>query len=205
MRQEALLISVPNAGSLQPLQFAAKEVEEIGKVLQPHCKLRPFIEPQAKTQNAIDGLKSCTVAHFACHGEAAENPMESQLHLADSFKTPLRVAELMKVEIRNCQLAYLSACESALNREWRLRNENLHIAAALQMAGIPCVVGTWWKIIDQKGAEMAKMFYENLVEGQTAIDTRQGNAARALHGAVAKMRNDGVDPFVWGAYAYYGF
>ncbi|KAK5947929.1 hypothetical protein OHC33_011034 [Knufia fluminis] len=204
VRQEALLISVPNAGSLPPLHFARKEVEEIGKVLRPHCKLRSYIEPQAKTQEAINGLKSCTVAHFACHAEAAENPLESQLHLADSFRTPLRVARLMKMEIRNCQLAYLSVCESALNRQWRLRDESLHLAAALQMAGIPSVVGTWWKIMDDKATEMARTFYKNLVKGQVGIVAGQGNAARALHDAVVKTRNEGVDPFIWGAYAYFG-
>jgi CHAT domain-containing protein len=110
----------------------------------------------------------------------------------------------MTLDMPHCRLAYLSACESAVNIDRRLREEGLHLAGALQMAAIPNVVATYWSILDDKAVEVAGAFYKTLIPQGYAFVVDGCKAARSLHAAVKKLRTTEVDLYVWGAYIHYG-
>lgn len=178
------------------------EVEKVSAVLERHYDIVKHIQPRPKTADAIRGLQSCSIAHFACHGQTAEDPLASELYFWDAYRAPFDVATLMNLDIRRCKLAYLSACESGFSSEWKLREEGLHLAGALQLAGIPNIVATWWKIQDQRSVQVAEDFYTCLMEDERRLDFR--NVASALHVAVKKLRDKVNDPFVWGSYVHFG-
>ncbi|KIW34656.1 uncharacterized protein PV07_01423 [Cladophialophora immunda] len=108
----------------------------------------------------------------------------------------------MNLEIHNCKLAYLSACESAFNGERNLREESLHVAGAFLLAGIPSAIATWRPILDEKSMDVAEEFDRRLMTGRATVDVKK--AAEALHGAVSNLRQDVDDPFVWASYAHFG-
>jgi CHAT domain-containing protein len=116
----------------------------------------------------------------------------------------------MAMDINNCQLAYLSACESAVNKDMRLKEEGLHLSGALQMAGVPNTVATWWEISDAVSVTVAKEFYEGLV-GKGILNV--GMAGEALHAVTLRLRNgylkerrrgEEFSALIWGAYVHFG-
>lgn len=77
--------------------------------------------------------------HFACHGtHDTTDPAASQLLVHDYAEAPLTVAHLAPVNLDLAQLAYLSACNTALNSAGVFLDEAIHLATAFQLAGFPC-------------------------------------------------------------------
>ena len=52
------------------------------------------------------------------------------------------------MKLANCQLAFLSACETALNKNMLLRDKGLHVTGAFNITGVPHAVASIWKIMD---------------------------------------------------------
>jgi tetratricopeptide (TPR) repeat protein len=154
--------------------------------------------------NVLDQLPGCTVAHFACHGFSdPADPSRSLLLLHDHDRYPLTVASLAPVDLGRAQLAYLSACETALTSTAGLIDEAIHLTTAFQLAGFPHVIGTLWKINDALAVTIGHSFYTNLRTGAHALDTSQ--AARALHAAVRAVRDDlPRTPSLWAAFIHAG-
>lgn len=70
----------------------------------------------------------------------------------DSFS----VADMAEKALDNAELAYISACQAANSRNFKLLDESIHMAGAFQLAGFPTVVGTLWQIQDKHSAEIAR-------------------------------------------------
>jgi CHAT domain-containing protein len=70
--------------------------------------------------DVLHELKNSNLVHFGCHGEAdALHPRKSFLYVADGEDNrPERVTveDLIKIDLPNAQLAYLSACSTAQNK-----------------------------------------------------------------------------------------
>ena len=108
----------------------------------------------------------------------------------------------MKMDMENCQLAYLSACETAVNRDEKLAEEGLQISGAFQMAGVPNTVATWREINDWEAVAVGEGFYGRLKDEEGRIDV--GRAAWALRGTMMQMRDAGVSPLILGSYVHFG-
>jgi hypothetical protein len=96
----------------------------------------------AATRDAtISSLKSAQLVHIACHGIQNDNqPLESAFYLADGTLT---VNELIKLNLDNAFLAFLSACETAKG-DHDQTEEVVHLASAMLFAGFKSVVATMW-------------------------------------------------------------
>ena len=71
------------------------------------------------------------IVHFACHGATnPSDPSQSLLLLQDHDSAPLTVASLAPVDLGQAQLAYLSACETALTFAPGLIDEAIHLTTA---------------------------------------------------------------------------
>jgi hypothetical protein len=207
----ALLVAMPKTDSLPNLPNTHTEVEAVGQTITPYVNLSKFEGSQATKTKIDQALRHCSIAHFACHGKInPKNPINSRLCLQDHRRMPLTVGVLMAMDINNCQLAYLSACESAVNKDMRLKEEGLHLSGALQMAGVPNTVATWWEISDAVSVTVAKEFYEGLV-GKGILNV--GMAAEALHAVTLRLRNgylkerrrgEEFSALIWGAYVHFG-
>ncbi|MFE3188016.1 tetratricopeptide repeat protein [Nocardia sp. NPDC059240] len=152
--------------------------------------------------NVLNLLPDCAIAHFACHGTIdAADPSRSQLILHDHASDPLTVAALASIHLDRAQLAYLSACETALAINRRLLDEAITLAAAFQLAGYPNVIGTLWATNDRVSVQIADSFYTAL----TANDNAVCHPARALHDAIRDIRDEYHGrPSFWAAHLHVG-
>ena len=140
----ALLAAMEETIDRPKLEDAVREVKCVQLILEPQFHVCSFTDPPPMRKDVVTNLRKCTIAHLACHGEAdPSDPLRSKILLHDWGPKPLRVGFIMRMDMENCQLAYLSACETAVNKDEKLAEEGLHISGAFQMAGVPNTVATW--------------------------------------------------------------
>lgn len=153
----------------------------------------------------LSELPHHAIAHFACHGtHDPADPDGGRLLLHDHRDRPLTVADLARVKLEHAELAYLSACATALNTNAVILDEAIHLTSAFQLAGFPHVVGTLWNVDDETALDLARDFYTALKDERTGtFDTTR--AARALHDAVRRQRDlyPGT-PSLWAAHLHAG-
>jgi CHAT domain-containing protein len=92
---------------------------------------------------------------------------------------------LVQGTLRGCGLAFLCACSSGLGAIERLE-EASGLPAALQVAGVGCVIGTGWPVADEITLLFADEFYERLLPA-SAVDATLPVAA-AVRGAAEALR-----------------
>ena len=153
-------------------------------------------------EEVLDLMKEADWVHFACHGiQDAANPTESGLCLADRCR--LKISDIIALSRPHGGLAFLSACQTAMGEE-RLSDEAIHIAAGMLFAGYGGVIGTMWSISDKLAPDVARDVYEQLFRNGTRPDYRE--AARALHGAIGRLRDSGGASFAtWLPFIHVGF
>ena len=208
----ALIVAMPVTPGMPDgeLPYAAEEFTRVHALLPaPVVLAEPGIPHSGSLDiptkaNVLAHLPECSIAHFLCHGFSdPADPSKSLLLLHDHDSAPLTVASLAPVELGRAQLAYLSACDTALTGTDELIDEAIHLTTAFQLAGFPHVIGTLWEIKDQFAIAMAETFYATLRTNAGALETSQ--AARALHDAVRAARDEYPRaPSLWAAYIHAG-
>ena len=146
--------------------------------------------------------------HLACHASQDINsPLRSGFFLHDGR---LELLELMKLKVPQCQLAYLSACQTSTGDK-TLSEEAVHLAAGMLAVGYQGVVATMWSIKDTYAPEVAGNFYEYLVEkgkNEGSMRLESANAAYALHHATQRLRRKLGDTedalLIWVPYVHFG-
>ena len=189
-----LAVRQPPSDGLPRLPGVATELEHIRAVIRNSPSARTFLLESSvgAVEEVLDLMKEADWIHFACHGiQDAANPTESGLCLADGRR--LKISDIIALSRSRGGLAFLSACETATGDEG-LSDEAIHIAAGMLFAGYGGVVGTMWTISDELAPVVARDVYEQLFRNGTRPDYRE--AARALHGAVARLRDSAKAPFV---------
>jgi len=163
-------------------------------------------DTEGTTDKVKTEMKSRNWVHFACHGiQDANDPLKSGVHLHDGR---LELLEIMRQQISNPDLAFLSACQTSKG-DLKLSEEVVHLAAGMLAAGYCGVVGTMWSISDTYGPEFAMEFYEYLLteKGSEGLDSTR--AAYALDHAVRKVRGhlgDNDAAFLtWVPYVHFGY
>ncbi len=187
----------PGAAGLSPLPGARAEAEFLERALPGAHTLRVG---EAATHAVVTAdLRTHAYAHFACHGaQDVHDPSTGALHLWDKPLTVLDVAEL---DLAHAELAYLSACHTAVGGT-TLPDEAIHLAAALQLAGYRHVIATLWTVTDRTAVDVATSVYTALVNGSglDLVDT-----AHVLHRTVRALRDaDPRDPTRWAPYIHSG-
>jgi tetratricopeptide (TPR) repeat protein len=186
-RGKALLIAMEHTpGVSSRLQFASSEVQQLSGLCKSMA-LEPVQTARAKKE-VMSHIPDCNIFHFAGHGRAdVEDPSQSYLLLEDWKEDPLRVADLMGMNLRERSpfMAYLSACKTGRVGEYELRDENVGLTSAFQLVGFRHVIGTMWEVDDESSMDMASMTYKGI--------ERKGMADKALrecfHEATRALRN----------------
>ncbi|XVV00389.1 CHAT domain-containing protein [Actinosynnema sp. CA-248983] len=207
----SLIVAMPTTPGLPgdgPLPHVLREAEALRTLLPDPVTL---VEPAPGTtapdtptaRRVLDELPQHAIAHFACHGtHDTTDPAASTLLLHDHAESPLTVAHLAPIDLHRAQLAYLSACNTALNKADRFLNEAIHLAAAFHLAGFPHVVGTLWSVDDEIAVEFATRFYRALGT-PTGLDVER--SAHALHTAVRAHRDaHTATPYLWASHLHWG-
>jgi hypothetical protein len=99
-------------------------------------------ESPASVERVFSHLSHISIVHFACHGiQDVSNPLGSAFVLEDGEM--LNVSQIMKQEMPNASLAFLSACQTSMGDD-TLPDEAIHLAASLLFAGFRGTVATMW-------------------------------------------------------------
>ena len=205
----ALIVAMPTTPAAPPLRNVAAEAAAVCKrlprpeLLMEGGAIPPLVAGTPTRENVVTQLERCSIAHFACHGFSdPADPSRSELLLHDRAD-PLTVTSLAPVNLERADLAYLSACQTAVNSASSLLDEAIHLAAAFQLAGFPHVIGTLWEIDDGIAVRVADAFYASLDDGSAGLDA--STAAYSLHNAVRNERDRLFrSPSLWAAYMHAG-
>ena len=186
-KQVLLLAAMPiTPGGYKPLQVQ-EEVTAIESSTSKWASCLKLLQPSKA--DLLDALKTCTIAHFACHGTADRvEPAKSGLLLGKKTVEKLTIEDLDILSCQNAQIVYLSACSTAEVGVMNLADESVHLASSFQLTGFQHVIGTLWGVDDNAAVEVAKRFYESLpMSGENGYIS----PARALYDAVVSFRNTG--------------
>jgi hypothetical protein len=156
-------------------------------------------ETQPTADRVTRALPSFPWVHFACHGgQNLLDPSQGALYLTDG---PLTVLQLAAGELPAAELAFLSACQTAVGGA-QVPDETIHLAAALQFAGYRHIIATAWSISDNDAPQVASAVYTALAATGSLEASR---AASAVHRAVAALRTDKPRrPDLWAPYLHIG-
>ena len=209
--QSILIVAMPNTPDRADLPYVELETVALEARLPDLLSKRVLRNPERT--DVVSNLRSCQIAHFACHGESSSvNPSHSCLLLKDWKTKPLSVADVVSLKLENAQLVYLSACHAAQNRDVRLFDEGIHIAAGFQLAGFPYVIGTLWQVSDLHSAEFAKNVYDWMLANGDRVDVSK--SAEAVHHAARLKRRYATyprtsrdvsdEPIIWASYIHLG-
>jgi len=202
---KSLVITMAETPGAAPLNGTWGEAQLVRDVLSAAAAEVTVLKDDLATTAAVVGrIDQSAIVHFGCHGlNDALDPSQSRLLFHDHQSNPLTIGTLSSIRLAKAQLAYLSACDTAIQGSLDLIDEFIQLSTAFQLLGFPQVVGTLWEIMDDFAAEVARDFYSQLVTEDGGIDTSK--AAQALHYATlnARSRAPGA-PSLWAAYTHAG-
>jgi len=205
-----LIISQPNTPGCAPIPSTTEEMTAIWNMVGSDHSESLRLEAEAATVSRVMlEMKSHNSIHFACHAsQDVKNPLRSGLYLHDGR---LQLAEIMKLKIPHCELAFLSACQTSTGDE-KLCEEAVHLAAGMLAVGYRGVIATMWSVQDEFGPVVAESFYKYVMEngatsGRPGIDST--SAACALHQTIQDVRKRVGDTeqglLTWVPYVHFGY
>lgn len=205
-----LLISQPEAPKADPIPGTTKEVSLLydGAVRNGVNSIK--LDGAAVSADSCPGfMEKFSSIHLACHAsQNASNPLQSRFLFHDGHLT---LNTIMQKNLKNADLAFLSACETSRGEEM-LADEAVHLAAGMLAAGYRRVVATMWEISDRHAPTVANDFYEYLWahRGEDSGTKFDGTlSAYALHHAIRKLRdnldNTELSPLTWIPYVHFGY
>ncbi|PFH46564.1 hypothetical protein AMATHDRAFT_154517 [Amanita thiersii Skay4041] len=170
-----------------------KELEGLGGICP---SINTFWGDSAKYKDIAPQLNKASWLHLACHGILAqESPLRSHFQLAG--EDTLSVLDLMKLKLPRAELAFLSACYTAVGDNYNFPDEALHLAAAVFFAGFKSVIGSLWAISDSDGPILTSEFYKYMFRnGVEKVNVKE--SAKGLQVAVeALQKQPGMTPNRW--------
>ena len=164
------------------------------------------LEHNEATVGSVKGaLDAYSWVHLACHGsQNLEDATKSAFALYDG---PLTLADLMGTVADTAELAFLSACQTAVG-DAKTPEESAHLAAGMLAVGFKGVVATMWSIVDADAPVVVEAYYKELLALRAARHLRKGEtgAAYALHEATRVLRDKvGEKDFMrWVPFVHFG-
>jgi len=203
-------VSQPDTPGQRPIPGTTREIDAVyEKISRSSCDFLRLDGAEATVRRVKHEMGTCSWVHFACHAiQKTHEPLRSGFFLEGGR---LELSEIMKQNIPQCELAFLSACQTSTGNE-KLSDEAVHLAAGMLAAGYQGVVATMWSIKDKHAPDVAGSFYEYLVErGKVEGSPRleSAKAAYALHHATQCLRKKIGDSenalLTWVPYVHFGF
>ena len=165
--------------TLEQLEWAEKEVQMIGEILQAV----PLVGKQATKDEVLRRISSVALVHIAAHGKMETGEIALAPNTTRSSVNPARedylltMKDVLNAQIR-ARLVVLSCCHSAWGE---VKSEGVvGIARAFLAAGARSVLVSLWAIDDEATMEFMKLFYGQLVDRRSASE--------ALNEAMKSMR-----------------
>ncbi|MBD2015207.1 CHAT domain-containing protein [Microcoleus sp. FACHB-53] len=200
----------------QDLTYADIEVETIRQNFCPNDRI---LAKEAATKQAIynQQLHLAHCIHFSCHGYfEPQAPLRSALRLADATPAetetsqmanperyiPLRegstvnlekcltLGEIFGLDLSQCRLVTLSACETGITSPKGLIDEYIGLPSGFLVAGSSSVVSSLWRVDDLATTLLMIKFYQNLQTGSSdRPSSHELSVAFALNSAQLWLRD----------------
>lgn len=202
----ALIVTQPDTPEHSPLPGTVYEGVRLQQILAASGIASAVLNHEDATVDAVrTALDRNLWVHFACHGsQNTEDATQSAFALYDG---PLTLADLMGTASENAELAFLSACQTAVGDE-KIPEESAHLAAGMLAVGFKGVVATMWSIMDADAPIVVEKFYTELIALRSAgeVDDGETGAAYALHEAAKVLREKvGERNFMrWAPFVHFG-
>ncbi|WP_293336842.1 CHAT domain-containing protein [Microcoleus sp. CAWBG58] len=179
----------------QDLNFSDIEVENIRRYFAPNDYV--LVKEAATKKEILDNkhFLDANCIHFSCHGYFNfESPLESALILAEAggsngqlqgtasennrslestkinLDKCLTLEEILKLDLSQCCLVTLSACESGLIDFTSKSDEYMGFPSGFLLAGTSSVVSSLWAVNDFSTSFLMIRFYE-ILQSQTSVAT----------------------------------
>jgi CHAT domain-containing protein len=203
------LTSQPKGIPESPIYGTVEEVRKISRAASEHgTRVSKLDGDEVTPEECLDQLETFSSVHLACHGfQNTENPLLSKFFF---HRGTLNLSAIIKKDLKNADLAFLSACQTSTGDE-KLVEEAVHLTAGMLAAGYRRVVGTMWSIGDATAQRVAVTFYDYLFEHR---EESSGNrfdgslSAYALHHAVQELRKTTGDSetalIAWLPFVHFG-
>lgn len=136
----------------------------------------------ATETRVLSSLKSSRFFHFAGHTDLPPGgPMRAALLCTQDVDRDgrLEVRELFELDLDQCEVAVLSACETRLGR-YSQGDEIIGLERAFLRAGVPTVVASLWKVDDAATSILMEEFYTNLWQKSLSRGEALSEAQRAI-------------------------
>ncbi|VDC05882.1 unnamed protein product [Peniophora sp. CBMAI 1063] len=206
MPHETLIVTQPSTPNQAPLPGTTHEGRRLNGVLSESNVGTRWIDDKAATVPEVRAvMKEYPWVHLACHGsQDVQDATQSAFHLFDG---PLTLSDLMGTIADDVELAFLSACQTAVGDE-KTPEESAHLAAGMLAVGFKGVIATMWSIQDADAPIIVEAYYRELLnlrsEGQ--LGKGETGAAYALHEATRVLREKvGEDKFMrWVPFVHFG-
>ncbi|KAF8760839.1 TPR-like protein [Rhizoctonia solani] len=182
------------------LPGTARELASIKTHTQDRAEYSQLTGSKATATAVLDAMEEHDWVHLACHAhQNVTDPTKSGFFLHGGR---LDLAAINQRSFRNKGLAFLSACQTATGDE-KLPDEAIHLASGMLMAGYRSVIATKWSVMDEDAPVVADAVYGQLMKDG---DIGNGQAGRALHNAVAVLREKVGERNIarWASYIHIG-
>ena len=197
------------------LEFTDIEVETIAPNFNNSHILKhsEVTKTALKQPENTEKIKNANLVHFSCHAYFDfESPLKSGLQLANSsvssipsgtessrfLKLPdgkkinlekcLTLEDIFELNLSNCRLVTLSACETGLVDSTNTSDEYIGLASGFIRAGVPSIVSSLWAVDDFSTAILMIKFYEEIekIENHSNISIALKETQRWLRSITQK-------------------
>jgi len=144
-----------------------------------------FSDQQATKQIFLENINRYPVIHLATHAITdLDNPSASYIAFYPATGNRpedfLYLDEIYSLRMDSCQMVVISACETG--RGALVHNEGvMSFARAFLYAGCPSTINTLWKADDHSTAEIIRLFYKYLDEGESKSRALRNAKLEFLH------------------------
>ncbi|MDB5309219.1 MAG: hypothetical protein JWO38_3421 [Gemmataceae bacterium] len=181
---------------LKDLPHSGPEAETIGRLFGKRSRI--LVGDRATRAGVAREAGAARVLHFATHGLVnPARPLFSALAVTpDGDDGRLYAHDMMNLDL-SAELVVLSACETALGREY-VGEGTIGLAWALFVAGSPAVVVSQWPVADESTGRLMEVFY-----GGFAGDASKAEALRQAQLSLLKDKAT-RHPFYWAPFVLIG-
>lgn len=180
------------------LPSAADEVQTLSKVFK---NALVYTENDATEAKATDALSNYKYVHFATHGVLDFADFEKSYLIFAPEKNKegdgkLTIEKINGLNIENCSMVTLSACETAVSKE-TVKGWYISPANSFLQNNVRTVVASLWQVDDKATSILMEAFYKNLLTMNKSEALRQAQATLSKIPAYAH-------PYFWSAFVLYG-
>ena len=199
------------------LQYTNIEVDTIRQLFKPNDKV--LVKDNATKENLTQqNLNQTNYSHFSSHGYFNfQEPLKSALILADSStqkeqninsnserftRSPenkildlekcLTLGDIFNLDLRNCSLVTLSACETGLTDLSNTSDEYISLPSGFLFAGSTNVVSSLWAVNDLSTAFLMIKFYHNHKQENLPVTKALNEAQKWLREVNKKELNQWI-------------